>query len=168
MATEAEALLGALGIQLAWCLGLLAAFSIARILPLTKRFCQPLRYATTAKSPKPRRIANKLLAWARAAATCPSQALVHHASTDAALYALLVRLGLQLFAGVTLISFLLVLPVNATGGETARQSLPAATSSFTYWLSSPGLTATSNSNGNKASIRLDSAPPKVVQVCQEL
>ena len=96
----------------------------------------------------------------------PQRAVIEYESTDAAIFLLLLRFGMELFLGVSLIVLVIVLPINLTSGGVeallAQAAAPAPNSNITDWIQDATPTQAPGAKQGKMSI--SSSPPALVKV----
>eukprot|EP00887_Chlorella_sp_A99_P001230 scaffold14.g1230.t1 len=162
-ATTGQAFALALGLYSALFVGLMLVFSVLRKLPTTKKLYAPKRYSASAGNKRLQHGRNRLLDWVYPTLSVPTAEVVTQEGTDAACYLMMLRFGMELFAGVSLIVLLIALPINLTAGEVdaiiAAQAAPAPASNFTFWLGTP----TPVIQVDTRALKLDSGPPQVVK-----
>ncbi|KAI4319459.1 hypothetical protein MLD38_033054 [Melastoma candidum] len=105
----------------------LVAFAILRLQPVNDRVYFPKWYLKGIRgSPRAGRFVSnfinldfrtylRFLNWMPAALKMPEPELIEHAGLDSAAYVRIYLLGLKIFAPITLLSFLVLVPVNWTG-----------------------------------------------------
>ncbi|KAL4447960.1 hypothetical protein ABPG75_005179 [Micractinium tetrahymenae] len=165
MATTGRAFGIALGIYSAICLGIFLLFSFWRRAPWGKHFYAPKSYAKG--QPLPKHIsARRPFAWITTAVEAPEPAVLRFAGMDALMYITILRLGIQLFLGISLLVLVIALPINLTGGQVARlmaaQAAPPPASSFTYWLP-VSIAGPMPDGGEGGVLTVDSTQPTVVE-----
>ncbi|XP_061341346.1 CSC1-like protein At4g02900 [Gastrolobium bilobum] len=127
MATVADICVSA-AINLLSALAFLVAFAILRLQPLNDRVYFPkwylkgIRSSPTSSRSFVKKFVNldcgtyiRFLNWMPAALHMPEPELIDHAGLDSAVYIRIYSLGMKIFAPITILSFMVLVPVNWTG-----------------------------------------------------
>lgn len=136
MATSARGFVITLAIYIAITLAVIVFFSLWRRLRKTKKFYSPKLYQHTVD--KPPKLSKSFIGWVPEVWGQGEDELVRFAGMDAAVYIKFLRMLLELFFIISLISLIIIMPINLTGGEVDRlmeqNGYATETSNYTWWI----------------------------------
>ncbi|KAK9806417.1 hypothetical protein WJX73_004348 [Symbiochloris irregularis] len=138
MAADAKSFGISLGLNAAVCFFCLVFFGFFRATKITQKFYAPKRYLPE-QTYRPRKLSRNFWGWIMPTLSASEEEVILVAGVDAAMYLRIMKFGLELFIFTTILTLIMVLPVNLSGGNVDRLTSPgeAQSSQFTYWVSPP-------------------------------
>lgn len=117
-------------------------FSIWRRLSFSKKFYSPKLYTTEHPYTSPAPLGHSFSGWVSQVLRTSEAEIIGSAGIDAALYVKFLRMGWETFLVVSLLTLIIILPINLTNNTVdqlmATQAAPAGpVSPFTFWVPPP-------------------------------
>jgi hypothetical protein len=175
MATSGKAFAISIGIYAIIFTAILLVFSFLRIFRLTRKFYAPRESLSKLKNnspaiarghdsfqpegllPPPPPLGSSFLGWIPRILRTKEPELLVYAGVDATLYLKFLRLGIEIFALVSLLVLATALPINLTSGylstltsssNSSSGIAPSQVSPYTYWITPPSPTTSEDTTNN--------------------
>lgn len=138
-------------------------FSVWRRLALTRKFYAPKRFTQSEGYHPPPSLGESFLNWVPKVVRMNEAEVIGCAGIDAALYVKFLRMSWETFFLVSLLSLIIILPINLTSNEVSRlmnvqAAGPSPVSPYTYWVPPPPPPAPPGSKPNSTDDSIPQAP----------
>lgn len=163
MAVDGKGLAITFGIYAAVALVVFALFSWWRNRALTKKFYAPKRFIREKGHQRPPAIEPGFGTWIKQTLGYSEAEVIRVAGVDAAMYLKILRMGIELFAILTVVCSIIMYPVNCTGGEVAKliDQPPLTQNDLGLWWVSPAPPPPPGGGGDSTPAETTQSAPKM-------